>query len=330
MQNGRRLSRLFELLLWPLLLACSDSAVPTGGDAGVDVMADYRAADSRAMDVGTDDRAAADGAVAADNGFTDGGPSDGNSPSDGGAAADGGGGAIEIYLAGDLSALTFGDNLSGQTPTNYEIAVSRYYTLRSASDPNPALCFDHGAKHEIADMSKDNLVGSCKTAAMPTATYTHGRTKVEWSRYTVDAVYHALGQALPTKMTVFRAYSDTRYQGKRYAAGQGALIFDAAGQPITIPMQFPALPSGASFRFETINGEGFVTFAYTRPLTIVQQNAKRHWARFHWKIKDAYRWADKRLPGCTAGKWDIAANVVDSELVQMYGASGFYVTASTD
>jgi hypothetical protein len=236
-------------------------------------------------------------------------------------------GRIAIYIAGDLSQAAFEDALAGQTPTDYEIAVSRYYTLTSANDPAPQLCFDHGDRYVIAKMHGDNLVGSCPTDSIRTAAYTHGGTKVEWTRYTVEGVYHVLGQDLPGKLSVFRAFSNTSYRGQSYAAGQGYLRVSGPTER-EIPVVFPPLPDAPGVQFEIRDGEFFFTFVYSEPLLIEQHHPGQHWARFHWMIRDSFRWADRPLPGYAPGVWDLSPNPLASESISRYGVSGYYVTSS--
>lgn len=241
----------------------------------------------------------------------------------------GGGGMINIFVKGDLTKGTFGDGLAGQTPQSYQIAISRYHILRSATDPSPVLCFDHGAKAYVVDVHKDNLVGSCLTKKISSGSYTHGRTKVDWARYTVDGVYHYPGQKIPGKFTFFRAYSDVVYDNKTYKAGQGTITFSGVTK-VSIPVLYPPLPSIPGVAFETKNGEFSMTFRYSKPLPIVQADTQKHWARFHWKIHDSFRWADTTLPGYKTGAWDVSPLLSNTEIVKLYGVSGYLVTSSVD
>lgn len=241
----------------------------------------------------------------------------------GGAAA----GAISIFVQGDLTDPSFKDGLSGQTPTDYQIAVSRYQVLRSAADPVPVLCFDLGGAAAISNLPGDNLVGSCPTAAVPTGVYTHGRTKVDWARYSVEGTYHAQGTALPGVFTFFRAYSDGTYEGKAYKAGEGKVAFKGAVSA-EYPLVYGAPVDAAGVHFDVANGELSMTFQFTHPLPIDQKNTLAHWARFHWSIFDAFRWTDSALPGYQPNVWDVAAT--GTETVAMYGFSGYFVTSSVD
>jgi len=255
--------------------------------------------------------------------------SDGTTPSDATASPDSPGhGVIKIYVRGDLLPITYKDGLSGQTPVNYQIALSRYYILKSANDPAPTLCFDH-KKSFVSDIYKDNLVGLCRTKDIKTGVYTHGRTKVDWARYTVDGTYHLGIQKYPGKFTFFRAYSDVVYNNKSYKAGTGTITFSGL-TTVSIPMIYGPLPPMPGVSFKTINGEFLMTFLYTKPLPISQTSTKVHWARFHWKIHKSFRWLDSKLPGFQSGVWDVAAIFTNTELVKMHGVHSHYVTSSVD
>jgi hypothetical protein len=246
-------------------------------------------------------------------------------PADG--AAEGAVGTIDIYVQGDLSEVAFTDGLSGQTPYDYQIALGRYHILRSAADPSPVLCFDHGKSPVAAHIEKDNLVGSCLTRTLPSGSYTHGRTKVDWARYSVDGVYHYLGQALPGKLTFFRAYSDVTVDNRSFKAGEGTIVFSGI-TTVEVPVVYPPMPSMPGVTFEVVNGELLMTFSYSKPLPIQQSSQQRHWARFHWKVFESFRWADAQEPGYTAGVWDVAP--VLTETVGLYGVSSYYITSSVD
>jgi len=258
-------------------------------------------------------------------GLEAGAPADGAS-TDGPAPASG---RISIFVKGDHSKVNFKDGLSGQTATDFKIAMSRYQVLRSATDPKPALCFDHGSKPAVADMKGDNLVGYCETKKLPTGVYTHGRTRVEWARYTVEGVYHSLGQKWKGKFTFFRAYSNVTYQGLPYSAGHGFISFSALPS-IKIPFVYGPFPPVPGVKFDTIGGKLYMTFRYTKPLPIVKDDKGAHWARFNWKVGEAFRWKELKRGGYKTGTWDVSANLSSLEPVIVHGVSNYYITSSVD
>ena len=235
---------------------------------------------------------------------------------------------ISIYLTGDLSPRDYADDLAGQTPTDYFLAISKYYLLTSADDPDPVLCFERSDPIE-ADLYQDTLVGACDTRSVPSAQYTHGRVQVDWLRYTVQATLHTEGQSLPNDVSFFRAFSDTTYQGDSYAAGEGSFTLSGP-PPYTSRMTFEALPTASDLDIELVEGELWMTFRYTRLLDIDRQDPNPHWARTHWEIYEAFRWEDDSAPGYTTGIWDVNEDPADSEEVFVPGVSGYHVTASTD
>lgn len=256
---------------------------------------------------------------------------DRNQRDDGSQGEGGKKGQIQIYLKGDLTPETFQDGLVGQTPTQYSIALSRYWVLKSANDPAPQLCFDHGQNSVEADMSKDNLMGTCTTATIQDGSYTHGKVKVDWAKYSVTGTLHYNGLPLQGKFTFFRAYSNTTHDGKSYKAQEGWLEFQGP-TTVRIPYTYPPLPapSLSGVQLSEANGEFFMLFPFKRPLPIAQQNVDTHWARFHWKIFQAFRWADKTLPGYTQGTWDVAVDPTAAEEVKVGGVTGFFITTSLD
>jgi hypothetical protein len=240
------------------------------------------------------------------------------------------GGTISIYLKGDLvTAYPYPyDGAQGQTVSDFYIAISRYSIMKTATD-TPQVCFDHGSSPAVANLWKDNLVGYCLTKDIPTGNYGYGRTKVDWSAFAVSGTLHAFGQSLPGSFTFFRAYSDTTYQGKKFSAGDGTATFSGA-VTFTVPISYPALTSTGGVHFDTKNGECNVTFPFSKPLPIVQTNTDKHWARFNWRIKDAFRWNDSYKSGYAQGTWDVSSSTYDTELITSYGVAGYSVTSSVD
>lgn len=271
------------------------------------------------------------GTSAAGDGGTSAGGSNAGGTSTGGTSTGGtspGDGVIEIYLAGDLTPETFADALSGQTPTDYSAALSAYEIMSSADDPNPVPCFSH-AQPVVAKLAADNLVGACNTAGIPTNGYTHGRVKVDWAQYTVAGTLHTT-PPLAGKYTFFRAYSDTHYDGKDYAAGQGTIRFVSGAVDQTYPWTYAPLPEGAGISYELDGGEFWMTFPFARPLPVEEGEPGKQWARLNWKIYESFRWVDAGYLGYTAGVWDTSANVALTESVLSPGVTGYYVTTSRD
>lgn len=309
-----------------------DVGVSASADAGAGASGDIQGEVASATDGGQDALASADAqpdtALPTDiSGAPDVQSADGAASQDAGSA-----GTVSIYLTGDLTAQAFQDGLAGQTPTDFEIALSRYHILKSADDPAPVLCFDHGKGQVVAALSKDTLVGTCPTAALPTGSYSHGRVKVLWSRYTVAALLHSGAVVLPGTFTFLRAWSDTMVEGKFYQAGQGTVTFkNLAGVAMsTVPNTYPSALPMTGVSTKTVGGEFLMTFAWTHALPVVQGGAGAHWARFHWHTHDGFRWKDTDVAGHKKGAWDVWSTLTGSEEVVVAGVTGYHVTSSVD
>ncbi len=268
-----------------------------------------------------DAQVAGDGSVAAD----------GQSQQDASVTSDAstaGGGTISIYVEGDFTPKTFSDGLAGQTPTHYVIALSEYWVQTSLNDPSPAFCFDTGTSPVEADMYEETLVGTCQTADLPTAVYTHGRVKVEWATYTVSGTLHYQGVPLPGEFTFFRAYSDTTYLGQSYLAGEGTIAYSGATQ-VSIPTTYDPPLSIPGLNMETVDGAFWMTFPYSQPLAVDQTNTDHHWARFSWQIYEGFRWPDTTATGHTPQIWDVGLTAPETESVLSAGVTGYHTTASS-
>lgn len=237
-------------------------------------------------------------------------------------------GAIAIFLAGDETERVFDDGLVGQTPRDYVIALSRYELLRNASDEDPALCFDHGERLVAADMSGDTLMGRCSTESVPTGSYTHGRVKVEWVRLTIAGRVHSDLGVFPGDFEVFRAYSDTRYDGRTWRASQGYIEYQGVAN-FRVEVVFATDNDAPTHVIE--DGEYLLTFPYGRTLPVVSGAEDAYWARFHWQTFEGFRWQERDTEGFREGEWDVVAETpTDSESVRYQGVTGYYVTTSLD
>ena len=314
---------IFTILLLATSVGCEDDPIGPGAD-------DLANNDDRDRDAdGTSDGDDQDdtGSPGLDSGPNNGTTDDATIDAEPDAVEDLGA-TISIYLAGDLEPITWTDGLSGQTPDNYFIALSAYQIQRSLDDPNPQPCFQHDAPREM-NLHQDNLAGICATSDIADGLYTHGRVKVDWVRYTVDGTLHATGRAFPGKVTFFRAYSDAVYDGTTYPAGQGWIRYEGITEA-QIPLPFEGFPQLPGVSLDTTNGAFWMTFPFTQPLPIVQDNTDAHWARLHWQIADAFRGQDLDTEGFTDGTWDLEPTPAGTEPVMGYGVSGYYVTTSID
>ena len=300
----------------------ANDAQTAGGDSA---LADGAAGDvGQAVDTAAQDAAAdALGDTAADRQTPDAAATDADA---------GAGGTIAIYLNGDHAPKTFADGLAGQTATDFQVALSRYSALKALDDPAPQVCFDHGAKPVIADLKGDTLMGTCATAAMASGLYTHGRVKIDWSRYSVKGNLHYNGITLPGTFTFLRAWSDTTVDGKAFKAGTGTLRFQDVTGAVTneVPYTYPPYPAIPGITMQTVAGEFLMTFAYKKGLPIVQSAPGQHWARFHWHVQDGFRWQDAADAAFTKGIWDVTPPPGTTEKVVFAGTTNYHVTSSVD
>ncbi len=235
-------------------------------------------------------------------------------------------GRIEIYLAGDHAVRDYNDGLSGQTPTAYQIGISGYQ-LRTGPTATPVPCFDLD-EPVVADMDGDTLVGHCRTDEVPTALYTHGRVRVEYLTYTVGGRLHYAGQVYAGDFVIFRAYSDTVYEGVDYNAGSGWVRYEGP-TTVTLPVEYAPLDV-VGLSGELVGGEYWLTFPYLRVLPVETSNTDTHWARFHWEVYEAFRWVDDAGPDNRDGEWDVGTTLAASEEVRMTGVAGYHITSSID
>ena len=241
-------------------------------------------------------------------------------------------GKIAIYLKGVQDKPAAVDGLAAQTPTGFQIALSRYSVLKAIDDPAPQVCFDLKDQPAVADMAGDNLMGSCATSGLTTAMYSYGRTKVDWSKFTVKGTLHYGGQPYAGKFTFFRAWSDTVVAGKAYKAGTGTLRFQDNYGLVdnTVNYAYPPVISPPGVTMATVAGEFSITFPYTKPLPIVQGAPGDYWARFNWHVLDGFRWQDEDKATFAKDVWDVVMPPDVSVEVKVFGATGYDVTTSLD
>ncbi len=205
-------------------------------------------------------------------------------------------------------------------------------------------CFEHN-EAVVADLGRDNLIGRCQTADIPSAVYTHGRVKVEWVKLSVEGTFHddyyLKEPMFPGTATLFRAYSSTHYDGRTYHPREGYVRVDDRSDKerptiawwAYIPLTYAQVSDLPGLKLETIDGEFWMTFPFTHPLPIDQQNLEAHWARFSWETFEAFRWRDAPWPHHTDRVWDVRTDFIShgqGEPVLFTGATGDHVTSSID
>lgn len=252
---------------------------------------------------------------------------------DGGADAQGDAGAddapgrsvIEIFVEGDATAKTFTDGYSGQTPRDFFLGLQRFELLRAIDDPAPVKVFDLSPGYTEVDMSTKTLVGVGRTPDIPAGTYTHGRVLLTMARFTVDATAHSGAAQLAGTMTVLDAISATTIDGTPFTKGQGQLHFVSGSFTNTQAYTLPPLPGTAGGTIVDDGPRTWMVFPFPLPMAIDPTDSTTHQAAIIYETYESFRWEEKPLTGYATGAWDVNANLVDTEAVKNFGATGYRV-----
>jgi hypothetical protein len=232
---------------------------------------------------------------------------------------------IEIYVEGDATPKSYADGYSGQTPRDLYLGLQRFELLRSLGDSLPVKVFDVSPSYLEVEMSAKSLVGVGRTPDIPAGTYTHGRVLLTMARSTVDVTAHTGALSLAGTMTILDAISDATIDGTPYAKGQCQLTFVSGGVTNTQASTLPPLPSTAG---GTIVDEGprtWMVFPFPTPLAIDPTDSTTHQATITYEIFESFRWEEKQLTDYTNSVWDVSANIIDSEVVKNFGATGYRI-----
>ena len=324
MQNRARLtcSSLALIFLLPLglcgLSACSDSNPPATQDG---------ATDTTTIDSGLTEA-----------GLTEAGPTDAareNAPDtttpDDARPSDAGGDAwLTIRVGGNTTPKTLNDGLSGQTPTTYTMSLARYEIMTSATDPNPVVVFDHGAKPVQIDMlAGAQVAGRGKLSSIPSGTYTHGRVQLTSTTFVIAATVHA-AMALPGTVEITAALSDTTIGGKAWKQGEVSYTFSV--WPTPVPGLLPPLPATPGGQIIQKDGKTWMIFPFTKPLKIVSSSPSSWTSTIIYEVADSFRWQDNpNVAGYKAKVFDVSVLPAPSfETVKAFGATGYLITEKKD
>jgi hypothetical protein len=234
---------------------------------------------------------------------------------------------ISIYIKGDTTTQPPADGLSGQTPQNYVMGLGRFDLLRSAQDPAPVVAFDHGAKPVMVDMLKTTLGGKARIADLPAGAYTHGRVLLTMATFTVAATGHGAGLAVPGKVTVTAALSDTTIKGAPWKQNQAEFTGDFKPlPPVTIPAPLPPLPSTGGGSVVQEGGRTWLVFQFPKPLEVSPATGRDHRATIIYRVRESFRWQDQAKPGFAPKVFDI--DMAGFEAVKSFGATGYAVESS--
>jgi hypothetical protein len=232
---------------------------------------------------------------------------------------------IEIYVEGDPTAKTFTDGYSGQTPRDFFMGLQRFELLRSIDDPAPVKVFDLAPGYMEVDMSTKSLVGVGRTPDIPAGTYTHGRVLLTMARFTVDATAHSGAAQFAGTMTVLDAISETTIDGTPFTKGKCELTFTAGSFTNTQSYTLPPLPGTAGGTLVDDGPRTWMVFPFPTPMAIDPTDTTTHQATVIYETFESFRWEEKPASGYLDGAWDVNANLVDSEVVKNFGATGYRV-----
>jgi hypothetical protein len=232
---------------------------------------------------------------------------------------------IEIYVEGDPTAKTFTDGYSGQTPRDFFMGLQRFELLRSINDSAPVKVFDLAPGYVEVDMSTKSLVGVGRTPDIPAGTYTHGRVLLSMARFKVDATAHSGGTQFAGTMTVLDAISETTIDGTPFTKGRCELTFTAGSFTNTQDYTLPPLLGTAGGTIVDDGPRTWMVFPFPSSMVIDPTDTTTHQATVSYETYESFRWEEKQASGYLDGAWDVNANLVDTEVVKNFGATGYRV-----
>jgi hypothetical protein len=231
---------------------------------------------------------------------------------------------ISIYIEGDTATPPPADGLAGQTPQDYRMGLGRFDLMRSAQDPAPVVAFDHGAQPVMVDMLKTTLGGKARIADLPAGAYTHGRVLLTMATFTVAATGHGAGLAVPGKVTVTAALSDTTIKGAPWKQNQAEFTGDFKPlPPVTIPAPLPPLPTTGGGSVVQEGGRTWLVFQLPEPLKVSPATDRDHRATIIYRVRESFRWQDQQKAGFAPKVFDI--DMTGFEAVKSFGATGYAV-----
>ena len=297
------------------LWACSDDS---GGGGQVDAAMDAESVDSA---VSGDANQHNDSAVTDDAATSDGGTQDGGG--DGGQPAF----AIDVYVRGDVTAKTFNDGFSGQTPRNFTIGFSRVDLMTSENDATPVTVFDFGSNYVEVDMLSETKIGSADLRDIPSGVYTYGRALLVMARFDVDVTVHTMisPTGIAGTATVTAALSDATIDGHARSQGWAQEVFTIPNLPaITKDTTLPDLPSTAAGTIVEENGKMWLVFPLNPSLPVAPIPNIAHKLTMVYDEFESFRWQDQPTSGYSDGVFDSDQDG-NTEPLQNVGATDYHI-----
>jgi hypothetical protein len=220
------------------------------------------------------------------------------------------------------------DGLAGQTATKTKQGIRSLRLLKNATDPAPALVFDHGKDFVEAgyDDGNDTVVGSAKVTAITSGHYTLARIGVTHSKFTVDATAHVAGGAYPGTFDCTQTLSDdVTLDGTTHEKGWFKYIFTTGG--MSYPQEgtgapLPTTPGTGGFTLHTDGSQAYYEVPFDVTLDGTQKKDMNVVVIVN--MDRAFRWEDEPKPGYANGVYDTTAT--EHEPVRRFGANSFVVT----
>jgi hypothetical protein len=236
--------------------------------------------------------------------------------------------AFTFRVRANTKPFTQTDGLAGQTATKTSQGIRSLKLLKDASDPAPAVVFDHGKDFVEAgyDDGDDTVVGSAKIASIATGHYTLARIGITHSKFTVNATLHVPAGAFPGSFDCTQTLSDdVTLDGKTHEKGWYRYIFTTSG--MSYPQEgtgapLPTTPGTGGFTLHTDGAQAYYEVPFDVTLDGTQKKDMNVVVIVN--MDHSFRWEDQEKPGYTKDVYDTTAT--EPEPVRRFGANSFVVT----
>ena len=312
--------------------ASTDSPTPDAGQQ------DTGTQDTGAQDTGTQDTGTQDTGTQ-DTGTQDSGTQDTGTQDSGVTDASDGGGMdasdagkpdaskynVQLWVDSDATPKTFNDGFEGQTPSKFEMGISKFELLKTKTDTTPAVVFDYGAKYKTVDVLGTTEVGQADLATIPAGTYTYGRAKLDMVDFTIQTHLHPTMPPVPQDgpLNVLGALSDTTINGQARTKGWAQYTFTFF-QNFTQQATLPELPNSAVGEIQGDAHATYLLMKFDQAMAVMNIPNAHFKATLTLDVGNSFRWQDETKAGYAAHKFDTKQSGT-SEPVKNIGATGYHV-----
>ena len=230
-------------------------------------------------------------------------------------------------MRGDVTAKTFNDGFSGQTPRNFTIGFSRVDLMTSENDATPVTVFDFGSNYVEVDMLSETKIGSADLRDIPSGVYTYGRALLVMARFDVDVTVHTMisPTGIAGTATVTAALSDATIDGHARSQGWAQEVFTIPNLlPITKDTTLPDLPSTAAGTIVEENGKMWLVFPLNPSLPVAPIPNIAHKLTMVYDEFESFRWDDQPTSGYSDGVFDSDQDG-NTEPLQNVGATDYHI-----